>query len=86
MTQTRNPIACPQCGETERIAFVQVHRIARRYATPALIEDDDETYLGVDSDPDEEIIDSMGNDEYMECSACSHRWSTPEVDDIVYEP
>ena len=83
------PIACPKCGRTDSVSYTEIRRM-QIFHVGAVIEEiaasenmTSGTLLRVGCIRNrEEIIDSMGNEEYMECLVCGARWDVPEVDDI----
>lgn len=80
-------VSCPECGNNERVRFVEIKRIERLYPDVEIEEHEEEgqTFrnLMMSQAEEEEVVDSMGNDEYFRCLACGHQWSVPQVDDVV---
>jgi len=85
--QKTTPVACPNCNETKNVELVEIKRIERRYPN-AKIEEYEETpgvsskYLIVSPASEEEVVDSMSNEEFFSCRGCGHNWDVPEIDDI----
>lgn len=81
------PVKCPGCGTSDMVRFVEIKRIERLYPDVEIQEDEYEGQkfrnLLMSKAEEEEVIDSMGNDEFFRCLACGHQWSVPEFDDVV---
>lgn len=83
------PIACPKCGRTDSVSYTEIRRVQIFHVGAAIEEiaasknmtGGTQLHAGC-IETREEIIDSMGNEEYMECVVCGNRWDVPEVDDI----
>jgi len=87
------PAECPKCGSTS-VMYVQIHRMKIMHRDVHVVDhsevepstgDSFETRLLHVGAPEEEVIDSMGNDETMECERCGSTWPVPKVDDICVE-
>jgi hypothetical protein len=92
MTNKTTPIACPKCGRTDTVAYVEIRRMKIFHVGVSVEETEASQNMtaGVllrvgTSETREEIIDSMGNSENMECVVCTLTWDVPEVDDIYTE-
>jgi ribosomal protein S27E len=92
MTEKTTPIACPQCGRTDTVAYVEVRRVKTFHVGVSMEEtaEDQNTPAGNflrvgTSETREEIIGSMGDEELMECVVCCTTWDVPTVDDILVE-
>jgi Zn ribbon nucleic-acid-binding protein len=92
MTNKTTPIACPKCGRTDTVAYVEIRRMKIFHVGVSIEETEGDqrmtagNFLRVGtSETREEIIDSMGNEEIMECVVCGAHFDVPKVDDIYTE-
>jgi hypothetical protein len=92
MTNKTTPIACPKCGRTDTVAYVEIRRMKIFYVGVSIEETEADQNIAAGnflrvgtSETREEIIGSMGDEEIMECVVCAATWDVPEVDDIYTE-
>ena len=89
MTTKSTQIACPKCGRTEGVSYTEIRRVQIFHIGAEIEEVEASENMTSGTllhsgclETREEVIDSMGNEEYMECVTCGARWDVPEVDDI----
>jgi hypothetical protein len=92
MTTKSTPIACPKCGRTDTVAYVEIRRVKIFHVGVSIEETEGNQYMTAGNflrvgteETREEIIGSMGDEEKMECVVCDTRWDVPTVDDIFVE-
>lgn len=91
MTTKRTPISCPKCGKHEKVAYVEIRRTKLWYFNTEIVETENTenmsagNYLSTGPEAGTETIDSMGNEERLECFDCGARFDVPEVDDILVD-
>ena len=79
-------VICPRCGSTKNIDYVQILRRRLRYHVAAIAHSDGVTTLHISNLVSDEPVDSMSNEDRLECS-CGNRWTVDadEVENDVLE-